>query len=518
MSERDSTRDDDRLVFSDEPATAESRPAGYWKVLVVDDDRSVHAVTRMILADFEFAGKGLAILGAHTVEEARTAIDENPDLALVLLDVVMAEEDSGLKLVRYIREERGNRMTRIVLRTGQPGQAPERRVIVDYDINDYKLKTELTADKLFATIVAALRSYRDLLSLDHNRRGLERIIESAASLFKLQSFNEFVSGVLTQMTSLMRLDESAMYCRTSGITAKRSGEEFVIEAAIGDYTGYVRRPIREALPGEAIALVERALRERRSIYLPTSFIAYFMSRGGAENIIYMTSTAEIAAWDARLIEIFCANVSVALDNLYLNQEIENTQKEIIYTLGEVAEARSRETGHHVKRVAEYSKTLAVLAGMAEDEAEIVRMASTMHDIGKLAIPDAILSKRGPLDPGEYEVIKTHAQAGADMLRGSNRPIMRIASTIALEHQERFDGSGYPSGKKGDEISLYGRIVGIADVFDALLCERAYKRAWEIGDVLEYLQKERGRQFDPALIDLFVTNVDRMLEIRARFPD
>ena len=160
---------EDAIVFSKESTRANETPAELWKVLIVDDDQSVHAVTKMVLGNFSFAGKGLNLISAYDEAGAYEAIRTNGDIALVLLDVVMTREDSGLRIVKLSREEMKNRMTRIVLRTGQPGQAPEKKVIIDYDINDYKLKTELTADKLFVTLVSSLRSYDHLATLECNR-------------------------------------------------------------------------------------------------------------------------------------------------------------------------------------------------------------------------------------------------------------------------------------------------------------------------------------------------------------
>lgn len=509
---------EDILTFADETPTRGAVQNGTWKVLVVDDDRSVHDVTRMILSSFSFAGKTLELISAYSEFEAMEIMRTHSDIAVVLLDVVMTAEDSGLRVVRYIREELLKPLPRIILRTGQPGQAPERKVIVDYDINDYKLKTELTADKLFVTLVSALRSYSDLIMLDYNRRGLERIIESAATLFHQQSFREFVSGVLIQMTAIMHLEPSAIYCRTSGLSAKRREGGFMVEAGIGDFENDVNRNIEDVLDASSLAHVREALEEKKSKYLEDSFIAYFRNDSGLENIIFITCNRTLNPWEKRLIEIFCTNISVALDNISLGEEIENTQREIIYTLGEVAEARSRETGHHVKRVAEYSRLLALKFGLEESEADMLHMAAPMHDVGKLSISDAILNKPGMLTDEEMRVMRTHAQAGYDMLQNSTRPILKTASIIALEHHERFDGTGYPMGKKGGEINLFGRIVAIADVFDALCFSRVYKDAWEMTAVLEYLRSERGGYFDPELIDIFLRDIDEFVEILKRFPE
>jgi len=202
----------------------------------------------------------------------------------------------------------------------------------------------------------------------------------------------------------------------------------------------------------------------------------------------------------------------------LHQELEDTQKEIIYKMGEIGETRSKETGNHVKRVAEYSKLLALLYGMDEKEAELLKQASPMHDIGKVGIPDSVLKKPGKLDAIEWEVMQTHAELGYEMLKHSSRPILKAAATVAGEHHEKYNGKGYPNGLSGEEIHIYGRITAIADVFDALGSDRCYKKAWELDRIIELFKEERGEQFDPKLIDLFLENLDKFLEIRESLKD
>ncbi|HWR37963.1 MAG TPA: HD domain-containing phosphohydrolase, partial [Patescibacteria group bacterium] len=242
------------------------------------------------------------------------------------------------------------------------------------------------------------------------------------------------------------------------------------------------------------------------------------SGSGSESVIYFEGLKELTEWDKNLIEVFCMNVSVAFENIYLNQEMEDTQKEIIFTIGEIAEARSQETGFHVKRVGEYSKLLALKYGLSEPEAEIIRLASPMHDVGKLGIMDAILNKPDLLTAQEFEVVKQHVRVGHEMLKNSSRTIMRAAAIIALQHHERYDGGGYPSGLKGEEIHIYGRITAIADVFDALGCERVYKKAWPTEEILDYFREQRGRQFDPRLVDIFFDNLEEILRIRVELKD
>jgi HD-GYP domain-containing protein (c-di-GMP phosphodiesterase class II) len=194
----------------------------------------------------------------------------------------------------------------------------------------------------------------------------------------------------------------------------------------------------------------------------------------------------------------------------LNNEIEATQREIVFTMGTIAEERSKETGDHVKRVAEYSLILARLYGLSLEESLLLKNASPMHDIGKVGIPDEILNKPARFTDEEFEIMKSHSEIGYKMLKHSNRSILKAASIVAYEHHERWDGKGYPQGLKEEEIHIYGRITAIADVFDALGSERVYKKAWPLRKILQLFEEERGKQFDPDLVDLFMDNLEHFL--------
>ncbi|QFR50092.1 response regulator [Sulfurimonas lithotrophica] len=206
------------------------------------------------------------------------------------------------------------------------------------------------------------------------------------------------------------------------------------------------------------------------------------------------------------------------DTYDLQKEIEHTQKEVVFTMGAIGETRSKETGNHVKRVAEYSRALAKHLGLSKEIVDLIADASPMHDIGKVAIHDNILHKPSKLTDDEFAIMRTHAELGHKMLAHSDRPLLRVAARIALEHHERWDGNGYPRHLKGEDISLEGRITAIADVFDALGSDRVYKQAWDDKKIFEYFKKQRSKQFDPKLVDIFFDNLNEFLEIRETFKD
>ncbi|MCP4125928.1 MAG: HD domain-containing protein [Gammaproteobacteria bacterium] len=200
----------------------------------------------------------------------------------------------------------------------------------------------------------------------------------------------------------------------------------------------------------------------------------------------------------------------------LNLEIEDTLRETVFTIGVIEEQRSKETNNHTKRVTEYSRLLAAKLGLSEDEIELVAAASPLHDIGKLGVADEILFKPGKLTKGEFGLMINHTRIGYSMLVHSKRDILKAAAIIAHQHHERWDGEGYPSGLQGEEIHIYGRIVGLADVFDALCSKRAYKDAWSLGKVVEFLKEERGRHFDPHLVDILLENIDEFAAVGVRY--
>jgi len=211
----------------------------------------------------------------------------------------------------------------------------------------------------------------------------------------------------------------------------------------------------------------------------------------------------------------CHNITSIIE---LHKELEDTQREIIYRMGEIGETRSKETGNHVKRVAEYSKLLGKLCGLKQNDIDIIFMASPMHDIGKVGIPDSVLNKPGKLNDEEWEIMKEHSELGYNILKNSKREILKAAAIISYHHHEKWNGSGYPQGLKEEEIHIFGRITAIADVFDALGSDRCYKKAWELDKILDLFKEQKGKHFDPNLVDLFFDNLDEFLKIRDTYVD
>jgi len=504
-------QNDDLLVFADEKENA-SDDVDSWKILIIDDEQDIHNVTKMVLKDVCFDGKKLEFQSCFSGETAKTFLKENDDIAVILLDVVMEKDNSGLDLIKFIREEIQNAYVRIILRTGYPGEAPEREVILNYDINDYKEKTELTSQKLFTSVIAALRSYKDIVTINSNNKGLEKIIDVSSNIFELQNIKTFPQELLESIVAIIDLNENS---NLSGMTLATSGN---ILAGCGRFEDYIGENLNELDMKQVKDNIERSLQFKRTLYGADYYSGYFMSKEGNAKLVYVDDFGKMETWQIHLLDIFDKNVGIAFDNRYLNAEIENTQSELIFTLGEVVEVRSEETGNHVRRVAEYCKLLALSMGIEEREAEMLRIASPMHDLGKIGIPDNILHKPGKLTDEEFEIMKRHTTIGYEMLKNSNRSLLKMASIVALEHHEYYDGNGYPRGLAGDEIHIYGRIMAICDVFDALTSDRVYRKAWPVDKVLDYIRERIGSQFDPNIAKVFFDQMDDINEIRNKYSD
>jgi response regulator RpfG family c-di-GMP phosphodiesterase len=510
---------DDELAFIDEDLDlAGHKPVVAWKVIVADDEPNVHDVTQLALVDFRFDGRPLNFIHAHSAAAAFDAAQAHPDAAVLLLDVVMESEHAGLELVRRIREELCNSTIRIVLRTGQPGAAPEADVIARYDINDYKEKTELTAGKLSTLMYACLRGYRDIMTIERSKQGLERIIDASQRIFRLQSMEEFTAAVLDELAALLAIHGPQPADGIQALTATGTVGKLTVLAGSPHFEHLRGLPIEQALPPETAQRIDACHKAAYSSHFGDEYVGVFKARAGDDKILYLRGYQPHSELDRQQLDIFARNIGVSFENIQLKEAIEDAQREIIFRLGGVVETRSKETANHVRRVAKISRLLGKAAGMTEREALIFEYASPMHDIGKVGIPDAILNKPGKLTPEEWEVMKTHAYVGYDILKGSDHEILQTAAIIALEHHEKWDGGGYPFNKRGHEITLHGRITAIADVFDALASERSYKKSWPMDKILKLFREEQGKHFDPHLVELMFDSLDDVIAIRDVYRD
>ncbi|MGJ5087298.1 MULTISPECIES: DUF3369 domain-containing protein [unclassified Bradyrhizobium] len=319
-------QDDVLQLIEDTGFDEDDGSARKWKIAVIDDDHAVHEGTRFALSDYSLNGQGLEILSAYSAAEGRALMREHTDIAAVLLDVIMETDVAGLELVEYIRNEIKNETVRIILRTGQPGQAPERRVIVQYDINDYKAKTELTADKLFTSLTAALRSYQQLERMVQTRRGLEIIIDAASTLYDFKSMQRLAEGVLTQIASLLNVDcAGILVLRDDGSQT----DDFSVLAGSGCYSRFSGAVTSRSLDPDLRDMVEAAFRQRSNEFADHRTVLYVRTGSGREVVVLLQAERPLSETDRSLVEIFSSRLSIAFDNVILYQQLHeaNTQLE-----------------------------------------------------------------------------------------------------------------------------------------------------------------------------------------------
>jgi response regulator RpfG family c-di-GMP phosphodiesterase len=508
--------DDNWLIDEDEEDVVAGGLAApdqrLWRVLIVDDDVDVHAVTRLALRNVSFKGRELELFSAYSGREAYDILRDTPDIALVLLDVVMETDDAGLILARRIREELHNAIVRVVLRTGQPGQAPEQRVIIEYDINDYKAKTELTTQKLFTTVISALRAYESLNMLERSRVGLGKILAGATNLYQIHSLREFASGVLNQVSAILDVGSDGVLCLMQGDTGVTT-----VVAATGGYAALNESELMPA--GHPLwPTIAKAFAEKKSQFEHPANVLFIHTQENREVAISVTPPWPLAQIQRDLLEVFCQRIAAAFDNLYMFGQLRKAQEATVVALADLAEFRDSGTGGHVRRVQLLSSSLAnrlAERGAYPDEItpqllEMIGLASILHDVGKVATPDHILLKPGPHTPEERAEMQTHAAVGKSILERAANMVdgvsyLTYGAEIAGGHHEHFDGNGYPNQLKGRGIPVAARIVAVVDVFDSLLHERPYKEPWPHTEVMTYIKDRAGKQFDPevvaALLDL-----------------
>ncbi|RED45091.1 DUF3369 domain-containing protein [Aestuariispira insulae] len=509
--------DDDFLYFAEDEADEMhpvSKSAQSWKILVVDDEPEVHRVTKLALDSFTFAGRPLQFFNAESAIEAKEILNQHKDLAMVLLDVVMETDHAGLELAKWIREDLKNHFIRIILRTGQPGQAPETEVIANYDINDYKEKTELTSRKLFTLMYSTLRSYRDIMAIDRNRQGLEKIIDASATLFELQSLQKFTRGALEQLSALLHLNEGAVYGIEDGLALSTRGDEIIIQAGTGKFSDCVGCKLREVMEPDQVSMLIHYMKQGKNVLTDKYYVGIYPTHTGGKNLLYLSGLENVEEVNEHLIEVFGRNIGVAFENLYLLRQIEENERTMVTSLGTMIEGRASKSGD-MSRIADVVRFLAKKLDLGEQTVEILARAAPLHDIGMLTVPEEIINKPGDLTEEERIAIRKHPEVGYGILSQSKQDTLRAAALIARDHHERWDGHGYPAGKHGDNIHIYARLTAIADVFDALLCPRVYKKNWNIDEIKNYFRQQRGKQFDPDLTDLLLAHAD---ELAAFYPD
>jgi putative nucleotidyltransferase with HDIG domain len=511
-----------KFLFQDEPEDVSvikknKRNNKFWRILIVDDDESVHQVTKLVLGNVEIEHRQLEIVSAFSSKQAKEILLEKHDFCMAFVDVVMETDDAGLKLVEWIRRDLKNQAIRLILRTGQAGSAPEARVIKDFDINDYKEKTDFTANKMITTVYASIRGYRDIMTIQRSLDAFKLLISATSDLLRINQLRAFGSAALNHLLTLMELESSALYIARSHTDYDQESTNSII-ACTGKYVSESESLESSNISGLIKKMIMQAFDNKRHYFGPDSFVGYYETDSNSASVLYIEFEDDSEHFKANLAELYATNVVLILETLTKKHEIEKTQKELLYVVGEAVEARSKETGAHVKRVALIAELLAQKLNLNERFIEAIRLAAPLHDVGKIAIPEAILHKPGKLTEDEWKIMKTHAEVGAEILSKSQVGLSKLGAKLAHYHHENWDGSGYPDGLKGENIPLEARIMAVADVFDALGSNRCYKTPWSADEIKTFFVEQKGKKFEAKLVDLVMENFDDFADIRVQFPD
>ncbi|WP_372589034.1 HD-GYP domain-containing protein [Fervidobacterium pennivorans subsp. shakshaketiis] len=354
--------------------------------------------------------------------------------------------------------------------TANPEKVPTDLLTRDYDINAYIEKKNLSPFSIKLTVLSMFKTYQDITSLERVIITLENVAANASEM----SLAELLINTFFQVRTFLSLKK---------LDIKLHGEIFVNTERI--------------FPPKFMNSERLEYRYDFHIKVEENTILF---------LLY--SSKELNSLETSYVRSLLKNLRRSL----VSTKYPDVEEEFIIMLSKVVEAKSEETGDHVNRVAELSYYLAEYLGFSSSDAKLIKKASALHDIGKVGVPDYILNKPGKLDDKEFSIIKEHSLIGFEILRDSTLDVFEIGAVVALEHHERWDGTGYPYGLQGEEIAIEARIVQVADVFEALTHDRCYRPAWPIEKAVEYMNDMKARQFDPMVIDAFNKHLEDMIAI------
>lgn len=513
------TDNDDSFLFKEEDVSddCKRKENSVWRVLIVDDDMAVHQVTKLVLTDIEIEHRKLELISVYSKQEAKELLSHDKSFCMAFVDVVMETDHAGLELVHWIRNDLKNQAIRLVLRTGQAGTAPESKVIKEFDINDYKEKTDFTSGKMITTVYAAIRAYRDIMTIQRSLDAFKKLISATNELLQVHQLRTFGSAALSHLLALMDVESSALYIARSQTDIDCETTNLII-ACTGKYISESDNLESSAIDEKIKGLITQVFDKKEHYTDDYCFVGYYETASNSASVLYIEFENDREHFRANLAELFATNVALILESLSKQHEIERTQKELMYIVGDAIELRSRETGAHVKRVAIICEKLASYINLPSLFIETLKIAAPLHDIGKIAIPDEILNKPAKLDEQEWQVMKTHAEIGGELLAKSKVSASKLAARIARYHHENWDGSGYPEGLKAKDIPMEARIMALADVYDALGSDRCYKNKWPEEDIINYIKSQRSIKFDPELVDILLEHYQEFADIRKEYPD
>lgn len=487
-----------------------------WTVLVVDPDDRVQAETRAALSGFIFDGRGLELLTARSAAEARDLLARHRAIVVVMTELMLETPQAGLDLIAHVRGELRNQQVRIVVRTGHPEIASERALMTSHDINDYRLKSDTGADQVWTSLTGALRAYASIAALAVKRTWLARFLMATAGLVRLRTPEQFYGGVLPRLATLPGSGRDALLMTFEKQPAVEV--QLVVRAGTGRFSGRSGADVPPDVRARVVAALEtlNAASDSDTVLEPDHCVLRLRGHGDITGVILVEGRFASTTFEWQYLETFRNNVETAFENMHLLEELNAAQKASVLALATLAEYKDYGSTGHLRRIERLTTETArellrrdVFPGMVDDSfVATIGLASMLHDVGMICVPDEILTIPGELVEEDLKLIYRHAEVGhrvlleaAGPLRG--RSFLSMGAAIARGHHERYNGTGYPDGLKGEQIPLAARITAVADVFDALISDRHYRKAWPIDEAILWMGERAGSDFDPVVIEAFI---------------
>ncbi|PWC36432.1 response regulator [Azospirillum sp. TSO35-2] len=490
-----------------------------FRVLIVDADPALLATARTALDGLAIDGAGVTLDSVTSAAEARTALQEHPDTALILLEIALEGGRAGLELIAHLRRDLGNRRTRIVVCAAHPDAASEEEAITANDVSDWRPKAELTPRALRTAVAGQLRTFAGLQALAAGRKGLARMLVATTGLLEMRTPDVLFPNILPRVVGLLGIGHHALLC-IQGDTLPRD-RRIRVRAATGRFARWKDVDLAELGEPRVEAALDRLSPGSETIVEPDFCALRLRASGGITGMIYVEGRNDGTAREWQLLELFRNKCSIAFENALLIEELNTSQKATVLAMGALAEYKDNAATGHLQRMErlvgaiarELHRREAFRDELDADFVEKVGLAALLHDVGMLSVSDETLGMPGELTGIDMQMIQRHTEIGhrilaeaAVPLRG--RSLLSIAAEIARCHHERYDGSGYREGLKGDAIPISARITAVADVFDALITRRQYRGAWLVEDAIAWIIERSGRDFDPRVVDAFVHVVRR----------
>lgn len=444
-------------------------------VLIVDDSEMVHQRLKDYISKIDIESDTILTHSCYSFEEFK-GIFSPGSYALVITDLFMERETSGIDVINHVRHSCYDEKTRIMLITDYPQKVPGDLLTREYDVNGYIEKSAFNPITVGIAVKSLLKSYKDIVTFENAIKTVDDFLISQQSL----PIVDMVRELMYQIRSFLSIKEPNMKLEVSA-----------------------------KLDNEVVFEFEDTEQKSK---MSSKFFEIDLLGNNLQVCVY--SSRPLSHFE----EEYIITILNSLKYSIAYSELSNIQNEVVLKLSNVIEIRSGETAQHVKRVGEITYLLSKEYGMDEKYAQMLKIASSLHDVGKIGIPDNILKKPERLSAEEFAIMKEHPLIGFELLKNSRWKLFELGALISLQHHERWDGAGYPYGLKGQEIAPEARIVQVADVFEALTHDRCYRPAWSIDRAVEYMHDMSGKQFDPDVIEIFKKRLWDILDIFKKLKD